>query len=486
MRFLQNVSIQRKLMRIIMLTSSVSLLLASGAFFVYELVTFRDAATQELLSIADIIAANSTAALEFNDPEAGEEILASLNAQEQIISAFIYNEEGTLFTTYRQGGLEGDFAPPGLREEGSYFEGGRLIVFRPIVLQGEKIGTISIESDLRLFYARLKGVSVIVAIALAAASLVAFLLSSRLQRLISQPVLHLAETASLVSTQKNYSLRAVSQSRDELGLLVDRFNEMLDQIQQRDAALQKTHDELEMRVQERTAELKKAQKKLIASERLAVLGQFAGNVAHEIRNPLGVISGSVYYLKRRIKTNDDKVHTHLNQIEKQVDYSAKTIESILNLTRLEAPNLVPLDLIGTLEAGVKLARERPHIALEWNLPDSPVQVRADKSQLMLAFGNIVKNAVQAMPDGGTLAVDVETVREEEKNWAEIRFSDTGPGIEPENIEKIFEPLFTTKTLGIGFGLAIVKLIVERHNGLIFLESTAGEGATFIVRLPMVQ
>jgi len=484
MRFLQDVSIQRKLMRIIMLTSSVSLLLASGSYFLYELVTFQGAATQELMSIADIIAANSTAALEFNDPEAGEEILASLNAQEQIIAACIYNEEGNLFTAYRQGGRADDFAPPGLREEGSYLEGGRLIVFRPIVLHGEKIGTISLDSDLRLFYARLKGVSVIVAIALAAASLVAFLLSSRLQRLISKPVLHLAETASLVSTQKNYSLRAVSQSRDELGLLVDRFNEMLDQIQQRDAALQKAHDDLEIRVQERTAELKRAQEKLIASERLAVLGQFAGSVAHEIRNPLHVIGGSAYYLSRKMKGCDEKIRTHIDQIKSQVGYSGEIIENILNLTRMKAPIPVKIDLSEVVRAEMDIAEVPAAVTVVLNLSNGPVQVLADKSQILLAFKNIITNALQSMPEGGTLDVGLERVRKEEKAWAEVSFSDDGPGIEPENIEKIFQPLFTTKSTGIGFGLTIVKLIVEKHNGLIFVESKAGKGATFIIRLPM--
>ncbi len=279
MRFLRDVSIQQKLTWIIMLTSGVALLIACAAFALYELVSFRYAMTRELLSMAEIIGSNSTAALEFKDPKAGEEILSALRADSRIVSAHIYTEEGKVFATYQREVREGNSLPQGSQKEAprqfmlqekmhsfpshpkersggasqlndlddnsmepnmaSYLEGGYLTVFRPIILDGERTGVIYIQSDLQMLYARLKRYAVIVVIVLLASSLVAFLLSSRLQRLISKPILHLAETASFVSAQKDYSIRAVKQSQDELGILIDRFNEMLAQIQERDMALEK-------------------------------------------------------------------------------------------------------------------------------------------------------------------------------------------------------------------------------------------------------
>jgi len=251
-----------------------------------------------------------------------------------------------------------------------------------------------------------------------------------------------------------------------------------------DEEIKEHRDHLEELVEERTRELRQTQEKLIASERLAVLGQFSGNVAHEIRNPLGVISSSAYFLKRIIKDDNEKVRTHLDQIQKQVVSCAKIIESILNLTRMKAPRLAPLNLLDLVLSEFVTIDVPAYISVKWDLPEHPIPILGDKAQLMLVFNNIIKNAVQVMPDGGTLTVGAEIVSEEEKSWAQIRFSDTGPGIEPANTDRIFQPLFTTKTQGIGFGLSIANLIVERHGGIIFVESKTGEGATFVIRLPV--
>ena len=251
-----------------------------------------------------------------------------------------------------------------------------------------------------------------------------------------------------------------------------------------DMELRKHRDHLEELVDERTRELRLTQAKLIASERLAILGQFAGGIAHEIRNPLGVIAASAYYLKRRLETDDEKVSDQLDQIKRQVESCADIIESILKLTRMETPKLAPLGLIDVLMMTVDQVDTMTGIEIDWCLPEDRLLVWADRTQLMLAFKNIVGNAGQAMQNGGTLTIGARIVTIEESPWAEIRFSDTGPGIAPENTEQIFLPLFTTKAKGIGFGLAIVKLIVERHGGIIFNESEPGDGATFVIRLPI--
>jgi PAS domain S-box-containing protein len=254
-RIFRDASIKRKLTLIIMLTSSAALLIACTAFVTYELVTFRGAMVRELSTLAEIIGANSTAALAFDDQRSAEETLAALSAKHRIVGAYIYTKDGAAFARYSRAGLQGDFVPPEPRGDSYRFEGDHLALFRRITLDGEMIGTVYILSDLQEMRFRLQRYAGIVVGVMLASSCIAFGLSSKLQRVISEPILHLAKIARVVSAEKNYVIRAVKHSHDELGVLIEGFNEMLTQIQERDVALQQGQDELEERVIERTKEL---------------------------------------------------------------------------------------------------------------------------------------------------------------------------------------------------------------------------------------
>ncbi|MFQ5780008.1 MAG: EAL domain-containing protein [Nitrospiria bacterium] len=253
MRRFQDIPIKRKLILISMFTSTTALLLASLAFLAYEQITFRREMVHELSILAEIIGDNSTVPLSSNDQESAEQTLAALSTQSHIVSACIYTVAGGLFANYLHGESKED-CPLKPEENGHSFEKNSLGLFQQIVLDGERIGTIYLQSDLQEVYDRLIRY-VVIGAALLASSLAALLLSSKLQQVISGPITHLAETAGLVSTEKNYAIRAVKRSRDELGLLTDRFNEMLAQIQERDAALQNARNELEERVEGRTKTL---------------------------------------------------------------------------------------------------------------------------------------------------------------------------------------------------------------------------------------
>src|SRR5262245_6168782 len=250
-----NRSIQCKQMLIIMLTSSVALLLACAAFLVYESVAFRRNMTENLASLAVIIGNNSTAALSFNDGSTAREILRSLSREQRIVKACLYDHAGRPFAKYARDEAEQGFDPPQALADGFEFSDHRLDLFERVVFKGERIGTVYLQSDLRELTNRSHQYFGIAGVVLVASSLVALLLSLQLQQVISKPILNLASTAKVVSAQKNYSVRAVKSSEDELGQLIDGFNEMLSQIQARDAALQTAHDDLEKRVQERTGEL---------------------------------------------------------------------------------------------------------------------------------------------------------------------------------------------------------------------------------------
>ena len=249
----RDISIKRKLTLIIMLTSGIALLLASVAFLTYDWISSRQALTRHIETMADVISSNSTAALTFDNVQDAKETLAALRANLRIVSACVYTKDDQVFTTYHRDDL--DFSPPVPEADTYRFEDDHLILFQAIVLDEEQIGTLYIQSDLQEMQDRLTNFARIVVLFILGCSLVAFLVGSRLRQVISEPILHLAQSMRMVSDEKNYSVRAEKHSRDELGLLIEGFNDMLAQIQERDAALQNAYDGLETRGQELQNEL---------------------------------------------------------------------------------------------------------------------------------------------------------------------------------------------------------------------------------------
>ena len=262
MRAYRALSIRTKMQAIILFTAGAALLVSCVAFLAYDLVTFRSTMKNGLSTLADLIGSNSTAALTFNDPNAAREILQGLKAQSHIVSACIYSGDGKVFTTYRREGGQQNVSPPGVRPAGIEFKDDRLVVFHRITLDGQKIGTVYLESDLKEMRSRVYRYLAIVTLILITSLFLAFLLASKLQQVISDPILHLAETARVISAEKNYSIRAVKQNEDEVGLLIEGFNEMLTQIQHRDQELERHREHLEEDVAARTEELSRANQEL--------------------------------------------------------------------------------------------------------------------------------------------------------------------------------------------------------------------------------
>jgi two-component system sensor histidine kinase/response regulator len=255
MSWIHNLSIRRKLTLIILLTSSMAVLLACVVFMLYDHISFRQDMKRDLATMAAITGSNSTAALTFNDPSAAREVLQSLRAGKQIVSACIYTREGKVFAKYSSDGLAPAFVPPAVQAEGVRYEANRLLLYRRIVLNGDPIGTIYLEEDLKEMQSRLTRFMGIIAVVLLGSAVAVLVLSAKLQKVISDPILQLTQTAMVVSQDKDYSIRAMKQSGDELGLLVNQFNVMMGEIQARDAQLQAARRDLEKRVQERTREL---------------------------------------------------------------------------------------------------------------------------------------------------------------------------------------------------------------------------------------
>jgi PAS domain S-box-containing protein len=226
-------------------------------------------------------------------------------------------------------------------------------------------------------------------------------------------------------------------------------------------------------------ELKNAQEKLLSYERLATIGKVSGSIAHELRNPLAVIDSSIFYLEKILPSADERVKNHLNRMASAIHRCTSVIEALLKLTHPEELRVGKVDIKALVN--VVLAEYCPTtVETVRDFPAGEVSVKGDEEQLSIACRNIVTNAVQAMNGSGTLTVIIST----SNNIAGISFSDTGPGIPPDNVNKIFEPLFTTKAKGIGLGLSIAKAIVETHQGTITVTSELGKGATFTIQLPL--
>jgi len=251
-------------------------------------------------------------------------------------------------------------------------------------------------------------------------------------------------------------------------------------------ALKEYNTRLESAVDARTLELKVAQEKLVRQEKLAVLGQLAGGVGHELRNPLSVINNAIYYLKLVQPDADEKIRHYHSMIEHEVQIAEKIITDLLDFARIKSVDRQPITVAALMQHVLERFPVPDSITSVLDLPADLPEVNVDPRQMEQVLGNLTTNACQAMNEGGTL-----TVRAWPSTLAAgqpavcIKVIDTGTGITPENMKKLFEPLFTTKLRGIGLGLAVSQKLVEANSGRIEVDSQPGQGSTFTVYLPVV-
>jgi len=256
--------------------------------------------------------------------------------------------------------------------------------------------------------------------------------------------------------------------------------QLIEGLRQARKQLEEYAEQLEQKVEERTRELKKSQEQLLKAQRLAVIGELAGMVGHDLRNPLTSIAGAEYYLKKRLGSEEnDKIKEMLELIEKNIAYSNKIINDLLDYSKeieLEPTEIDPKSIMKEALSIVRI----PNNIQAINLTENKPKIKVDIEKVERAFVNLIKNAIEAMPKGGTLTIKSRRLNDN----LEIAFSDTGVGMSKKTVEKLWIPLFTTKARGMGFGLAICKRFVEAHGGFISVESSLGKGTTFTVTLPI--
>ena len=502
---LQNLSIKGKLMLITMLTSSAALVLSSASFLIYDLISFRHLLTLDLMTQAQIIGYNSAAAMAFHDEAAATATLSALTAKEDIVAAVLYSPDGTIFAHYFPNGSAHPSTLPGRSQENGYrFEGGYLEVFRDVTLNGERVGTLFLQSDQRQWSERARRYSAIVGIFVLFSGLFALLVSSQLQRLISRPILHLENAMRMVSTNKNYEVRATRFYSDEIGRLIDGFNTMLSEIQHRDTALQRANDELKTRTGELEGEIihrKQTQEELLKAKHAAedasrAKSAFLANMSHELRTPLNAIIGYSEMLEEETRDSGKLENQQdLRKIQSAGKHLLSLINDVLDLSKIEAGKMglhletfeVPLmveEMVTTLQPAITKNANTVQV----RLADDVGLMRADATKVRQILFNLMSNACK-FTDHGTISLDVSQSATEGQEWIRFRVKDTGIGISAKQQEKLFQEFsqadatISRKYGGTGLGLAISYRFVQMMKGRISVESQAGQGSTFTVYLP---
>lgn len=220
-------------------------------------------------------------------------------------------------------------------------------------------------------------------------------------------------------------------------------------------------------------------RQLQQAERFATIGLLAGGVAHELRQPLNILRTSAYYLLRAKKPSPEKTAEHLERIERQVALADRVIHAMSTFVKRPAPEVVPVSIARSLDEALEANFMPSGIEVSIDCPEDLDPLPADFGQLQIVLGNLFRNASDAMPEGGRLSI---TVRDDGER-VDIAVADTGEGIEVSDLERVTEPLYTTKARGMGLGLAITRAIIEKHGGAIRVASEPGKGATFTVTLP---
>lgn len=503
MRTLRDMSIGRMLTLVALLATGLALLCAGGATILWDVVAFRSALAQRLKIVAEILAYNGSSALVFNDQEAAAQTLSALKASAHVTRGAIYTRDGRLFASYARQGETQPFEPamsPPTQLSSHRFESRRLSVVRQVVLDGEVVGAVLIESDLGEIDERVRRYVGIVALVSLASFFVALLVASRVQRTISGPILHLAETARVVSKDKDYSMRARTEAGGELGQLTHTFNEMLTEIQKRDAELNQARGDLEQRVEARTAALRtseeevrrlneslqrRAQELEAANQELAA---FSYSVSHDLRSPLRSIDGfSLALIEDYADKLDSDGRGHLQRVRAAAQRMAQLIDDLLKLARITRADMsfrrVDLSALAGEVCDEVRARD-PQRAVALAVQDG-LAAEGDPRLLRVALENLISNAWKFTRHKPEARIEFGANRDDGRP-AIFYVRDNGAGFDMTYAGKLFgafQRLHGTQEFeGTGIGLATVARVIHRHGGRVWAEAAVGQGAAFFFTL----
>jgi two-component sensor histidine kinase len=439
--------------------------------------SFKTELIESITAQAEIIGNNSTAALAFKDQKAAEEILSAMRSAPNIKYAVIYAGDGTVFARYRRNDVKEDFSPPPPQKDIHHFTTHRLDLFRSIMLDGRQIGTIFLESDLRELYSRLKWHIVIVFVIIVASLFLSSGLSSKLHQTITKPMTKLVQIMQAISKNKDYSTRAPVYSHDEMGYLTEGFNDMLEQIQLRDAELESHRKHLEKLVGTRTAELESVNAKLNLelAERRRIEEQIKASlkekevllreIHHRVKNNLQVISSLISL--QGSYTKDKRMIENINETQTRI----KTL-ALIHEKLYQSKDLARIDFAGYIKNLTNYLFRSYGVSGSITLDIKIDNVFLDIDMAIpcgLIVNELVSNSLKHAFPGMTKGNIVISLNRENENKFILAVGDNGIGF-PKDID-----FKNTKSLG----LQLVNILADQIKGGIDLYSEVG--TTFIIR-----
>ncbi len=531
---LKNLSIRAKITLIIMITSTIVLLAATFAFVLNDFFSVKKDITEHLKSIARIIANNCTAAIEFNDNQTAMEILSSMENEKSIACAILYNEKGFKFAEYRNRNLYSRIAEDAemlplnwrgmwdeVKLEGNYF-----VAFQKIYLDGKIIGALKIRYTLSEMKKRIVGYLFIALVVFFVSIFIAYVIATRIQGVISTPIIKTTQTIRSITDSRDYSLRVETgiDRKDEIGVLVRSFNEMIARIQARDRELEAHREHLEEIVKQRTRDLEATSKKALQMARQAKAASlakttFLANMSHELRTPLNAIIGfSEVLLEKHYGEINRIQEEYINDILHSARHLLSLIDDILDLSKIEVGKMeIHKDYVNFRELVerslimIKQKAIKHGIRITTVVENIPEIVLIDEKKMKQVLFNLLTNAAKFTPDGGNIDIHVcqvdfqwiknnvpprfkedvfKVINNEIKQYIKVTVKDTGVGIAPESIKKIFEPFqqedsSTSRRFGgTGLGLSLSAEIIRLHGGAIWAISTPGQGSEFTFIIPV--
>lgn len=506
MHWFKDYPIQKKLRLAIMLSCAALVGLFAAASLTKDIVTAKAGLEEKYTSIAAVLSDNLAPAMAFADPAAAGQTLATLHEEAHMRYAAIYASSGQRFAAYAadnaDAGAELAAASPKILADCPYTRFGldRLTLCRGVELKGERLGQLVLVTSLTPLYDQMLSVLLIGLVMLAAALLLALLIAHPLAVALAGPIVRLTEKVRQVSATHDYATRAVKENDDELGQLTDGFNEMLQQLQQRDESLRQYREGLEHLVAERTAELGRTVASLKVAKEQAeganrAKSEFISSMSHELRTPLNAVLGFAQLIESDPDL-DPRHHDHIREISQAGNHLLALVGDIIDLAKIEAGRLdipltaVPLgQVFDECQSLIQPIASDRGIAVNFTVEEcTGFAVVANFTRLRQIILNLVSNAIKYNRVGGHVYVRGQLTA---PGRLRISVEDTGLGISAQHQQALFEPFNRLGAEmgpieGTGIGLVITKRLTEMMGGQIGLDSIAGQGSTFWVEFNLAQ